>query len=730
MNASARSKISKGLTLNRKKQGKTKAKRAGFRGGTLALVAALAGALGLAGMAASGNAAPPAGARSPESRFLDTAAGDDWPGPGRTYGEQHFSPLTQVNAGNVSRLGLAWSLDLDVGNSVTQPIAVNGVLYFVTGTGILQAVDAVRGRRLWSYDARVWERDTDKMRSAWGARGVSWWNGTVYFGTMDGRLIAVDAATGKQRWAAETTQPGDGRFITGAPRVFDGKVLIGHGGADWAAVRGYVTCYDAATGRQLWRFHTVPGNPADGHESEAMTMAAATWAGEWWKHGGGGTVWNAMSYDSETRTVFIGTGNGAPWNHKVRSAGKGDNLFLSSVVALDADSGAYKWHYQTNPGENWDYNAAMDMQLADLVIDGMPRKVLMTAPKNGFFYVIDRLSGKLISATPFARVTWASGIDLKTGRPIDVPGNRFENGRFSMAPGPVGAHSWLPMAYSPQSRLVFIPAIEMEMILYDAFSRPEEWRRPPFLANNGAVGVDMDESKPKGSSSLVAIDPVARKIVWRVQTPTSVGGGVLATAGGLVFQGTVDSRFSAYAAGTGKLLWSFDAGAPVIAPPIAYTVNGRQYVTVLSGSGGSLVLVGDAFKDHPVGYREQARRVLTFAIGGRARLPRAVRYVLEPVSDPGFAAKPEAERRGFALYAQTCIMCHGRDVSALGGAAPDLRASPAIVSDEAFLSIVRDGTLRQQGMPPFRDLSDSMIEDIRQYVRMKAREADRSRAKG
>jgi len=688
-----------------------------------ALVAGLCLALLTTGSSAAGPTDPAAG-------FRDASTGHDWPGPGRTYGEQHYSPLAQVNARNIAQLGLAWSLDLDVGNTVTQPIAVNGVLYFVTGTGILHAVDALRGRELWRYDARVWEHETDKMRSAWGTRGVAWWNGAVYFGTMDGRLIAVDAASGKLRWSVETTRHGDGRFITGAPRVFDGKVLIGHGGADWAAIRGYVTCYDAANGKQLWRFYTVPGNPADGFESDAMKMAATTWHGEWWKQGGGGTAWNAMSYDPETRTVFIGTGNGAPWNHKVRSAGQGDNLFLSSIVALDADTGAYKWHYQTNPGESWDFNAAMDMELADLTIAGTPRKVLMTAPKNGFFYVIDRLSGKLISATPFAHITWASGIDTTTGRPIEVPGSRFEKGPFAMAPGPTGAHSWLPMAYSPQSRLTYIPMMDMEYVMYDAFAKPEEWKRPPFFANNGAVGVDIDNTKPKGSSALIAIDPVGQRIVWRMPTPASVSGGVLATAGGLVFQGTVDSKFSAYEAATGKAVWSFDAGAPVLAPPISYTVNGRQYVTVLSGSGGSLVLIGDAFKDHPIGYREQARRVLTFAIGGRARLPRAVPYVMRPVNDPDYSANPEAEQRGFAYYAQTCIMCHGRDVSALGGAAPDLRASPAILSADAFHAIAREGALKQQGMPPFRDLTDAQVEDIRQYVRMKAHEAGASRPKG
>lgn len=659
--------------------------------------------------------------------YVDSGPGHDWPGPGRTYGEQHYSPLAEITAPTVPQLGLAWSLDLPVGNSVTQPIAVAGKLYFVLGTGILHAVDAATGKQLWRYDARVWEHETDKMRTAWGTRGVSWWNGTLFFGTMDGRLIAVDAATGREKWAVQTTERGDGRYITGAPRVFGGKVLIGHGGADTAPVRGYVTAFDTATGKQLWRFYTVPGNPANGFESDAMKMAAETWHGEWWKHGGGGTAWNAMSYDPETRTVFIGTGNGAPWNHKVRSEGKGDNLFLSSIVALDAQSGAYKWHYQTNPGESWDYNAAMDIQLADLTIDGKQRKVLLTAPKNGFFYVIDRTNGKLISAQPFAKVTWASGIDMKTGRPIDVPNNRFEKGPFLMAPGPIGAHSWLPMAFSPASGLAYVPAIEMEMILSDAFAKPGEWRRPPFRGANGAVGVEMDEKSGKGTSSLVAIDPVTQKQVWRVPTPTSVSGGVLATAGGLVFQGTMDNRFSAYDDRTGRRVWSFDAKAPVMAPPIAYTVGGRQYISVLTGSGGSLALVGDAFKHRPIGYREQARRVLTFRIGGKAALPPETPFVFEPIADAGYVSQPEAEQRGYATYAQTCIMCHGRDASGLGGVAPDLRASAVIASAEAFNAIVNDGALKEQGMPPFHDLSPAMIEEVRQYVRHRAQIARRAR---
>jgi quinohemoprotein ethanol dehydrogenase len=690
-----------------------------FGPSTLGIAAVLAA--GLASSAILGSGTPTAA----HDNYLDDSAGPDWPGPGRTFGEQHYSPIAEINKQTLPQLGLEWSYDLPIGNSVTQPIAVDGKLYIVTGTGILHALDARKGRLLWTYDARVWEQETEKMKTAWGTRGVAWWNGTVLFGTMDGRLIAVDSETGKEKWSVQTTERGDGRYITGAPRVFEGKVIIGHGGADTAAMRGYVTVYDIATGKRLWRFYTVPGNPADGFENEAMRMAARTWYGEWWKHGGGGTVWNAMSYDPETRTVFIGTGNGAPWSHKIRSQGKGDNLFLSSIVALDAQTGRYKWHYQTNPGESWDYNAAMDIQLAELTIEGRRRKVLLTAPKNGFFYVIDRTDGKLISAEPFAKVTWASRIDLKTGRPVDVPNNRFEAGRFLMAPGPIGAHSWLPMAFSPASGLVYVPAIEMEMVMFDAFRTPSEWQRAPFRSVNGGVATEMDAKTGKGTSSLVAIDPVTQRKVWRVPTPTSVSGGVLATAGGLVFQGTMDNRFSAYDDRSGKLLWSFDTKAPTMAPPIAYKVGNRQFVTVLTGSGGSLALVGDAFKDRPIGYREQARRVLTFSIGGTARLPPQTPYVFEPVADAEYVSRPAVEARGYGAYSQTCIMCHGRDASGLGGVAPDLRASPAILSPEAFTAIVKHGALKQQGMPPFDDLGDELIEDIRQYVRHRAQIARR-----
>ncbi|RYG96226.1 MAG: PQQ-dependent dehydrogenase, methanol/ethanol family, partial [Alphaproteobacteria bacterium] len=389
--------------------------------------------------------------------------------------------------------------------------------------------------------------------------------------------------TGKEVWSAMTVGKDDYRFISGPPRVFDGKVIIGHGGADAANTRGYVTAYDADTGKQLWRFFTVPGNPAVDTD-ETTVMAAKTWKGEWWKYGGGGTVFNTFTYDRDTDTVLLGTGNGAPWNHKVRSEGEGDNLFLCSVVALDAKTGKYKWHYQYNPGETWDYNAAMDMQLVDLMIDGQPRKVMMQAPKNGFFYVIDRTNGKLISAEKIAHATWASHIDIKTGRPVEIPQARFPADEpFSLFPGPMGAHTWLPSAFSPKTGLIYLPVSESGL-RYDSKGFKPGWQRPPDNSLNGAYNFDYDydftkdKGAPAASSVLLAWNPVTQRGVWRVPTSGIWNGGILATGGGLVFQGQTNGKFTGYDAATGKVLWSYDAQAAVLGPPITYRVKGVQYV--------------------------------------------------------------------------------------------------------------------------------------------------------
>ncbi len=658
------------------------------------------------------------------ARLRDGGTGDDWAGPGGTYGEQHFSPLTQINAATASQLGLAWSIDLPPGHTVSAPIEVAGTLYFVTGLGVVRAADARTGKLMWQYDPESWRTAAHKMRLAWGSRGLAWWNGKLFTGTMDGRLIAVDARTGKLAWEAMTVSPEDMGYITGAPRAFDGKVIVGFGGADFGATRGYVSTYDADTGKLLWRWYTVPGDPAKGFENKAMAMAAKTWTGEWWKLGGGGTAWNAFSYDPDTNSVLVGVGNGTPWNHKARSPGGGDNLFLASIVALDGDTGRYKWHYQVNPGESWDFGATMDMAFADLLIAGRVRKVMMTMPKNGFFYVIDRTNGRLISAEPVVKVNWASKIDLRTGRPVENPAARYENGTtFTMWPSGNGGHNWYPMAYSSRTRLAYIPVMERAMSWADYGLKDDEWKKvmPPGTVQAATANTlpDMPDEPLSKTGRLDAWNPVTQKRVWSQTTPGPEGGSVMATAGNLVFQGQLDGKFNAYAADTGKLVWSFQTHAPVLAPPISYAVDGRQYVTVLTGISGHTSLTGADLQRFAIDYRTMPRRVLTFALGGKAGLPPRETPVMTPPDDPDYRTDEAAATRALMPYGQNCMTCHGFDAVA-GGSGPDLRMSGIPLSAEAFREVVKSGALVQNGMPKFGELSDQTIEDIRQYIRARA----------
>ena len=651
-------------------------------------------------------------------------SGDEWPGYGRTDGQQHYSPLAQISAKSVRRLGLAWSLDLPFGNTATEPVAVNGVLYFATGLSVVRAVDAVSGRQLWQYDPGVGARAGANLRAAWGVRGLGFWHGKVFVGTADGRLIAISAATGQPVWTRQTYDPADPATISAAPRIFGGRVIIGFGGTT-GVMRGYVTAYDAETGKQLWRFFTVPGDPARGFESPAMAMAAKTWAGEWWKSGGGGTVWNSMAWDAATDTVFIGTGSPYPWNREKRSLGKGDNLFVSSIVALDGRSGAYKWHYQINPGDTWDFDATMDIELADVMIGGVARKVLIQAPKNGFFYVLDRVTGKLISAEPYARVTWASRIDPRSGRPIEAAGARFPEGSSArIAPGTVGAHNWMPMAYSPKTGLAYIPAIDFE----DEFRElPGPWQPPTDRSYSGGQTMALGPAAGmrKGTGSLLAWSVARQKAVWRISYPTFINGGVLATGGGLVFQGTVDGLMKAYAAGTGKLLWQFDAGAPLLAAPITYRVGGRQYVSVLTGTGMGIVawagsMVGSDLARYDIDPATQARRVLTFALDAHGTLP-ARRAPPPPPDDPGFTPDPARVAAGMMSYLVNCATCHG-DMAIGINTGPDLRRSGVPMDRAAFDSVVRGGALEAAGMPKFSEYDDQRLEDVRHYLRARAKD--------
>lgn len=648
--------------------------------------------------------------------------GTNWPEYGRLFDEQRYSPLDQINRTNVKRLGLVWSLDLpDVWNVSSAPVEVDGVIYLAVGFSVVKAVDAATGKLLWSYDPHC---APAKMRLAWGIRGLAFWKGRLYVGVQDGRLLALDAKSGQLLWQTQTTEPGDHRYITGAPRVFEThsgpKVLIGHGGGDYPHVRGYVSAYDADDGHLDWRFYTVPGNPADGFENPALAMAAKTWTGEWWKYGGGAAAWNALTYDPAFNRVYIGTDNGLPWNRKLRSPGGGDNLFVSSIIALDADTGRYVWHYQTTPGETWDYSSAMDMVLIDAPLDGQPRKLLLQAPKNGFFYVIDRATGKLLSAEKFTKVTWADHVDLKTGRPVEYPGVRYEHGEALIWPGAGGGHNWQPMAYSPATGLAYVPVQVLPGYYDDRGYTPATWS----MDRDGPLGIHAffdDIPKNAGHSSLLAWDPLKQRKVWEVPTPGISDGGLMATAGGLVFQGQIDGKFLAHDAATGETLWTYDLGVGTQAPPITYQVDGKQYVSILAGWAGGPMLMGSASAQFGWVGRGHPRRLLTFALDGDARLPPTPPPALpQPLDDPVFKVDPALAARGQRIYAQYCTICHGVAVVA-GGYAPDLRASGVPLDHAAFAAIVRDGGLLARGMPPFPEFSDQDLSALQHYIRERAR---------
>jgi quinohemoprotein ethanol dehydrogenase len=476
------------------------------------------------------------------------------------------------------------------------------------------------------------------------------------------------------------------------------------------------------TGERAWRFYTIPDFSAP-PENETMRMARETWPGAQAGISGGGSAWNAFSYDPELDLVYIGVGNGFPYNQAVRDPQGGDNLFLASIVAVRADTGEYVWHYQASPGEQWDHVNVMDMTLATLRINGRERRVLMQAPKNGFFYVIDRETGEFISAEAYAdNVTWAERIDQETGRPVENPAARYHGrpGMFELWPAFRGAHSWLPQSYSPRTRLVYIPVIESATLVGDEGIDLNN----PAVRSTMAANMDPNPELPQGRHSfLKAWDPVSQRERWRVELPGDWPGGTMATGGDLVFQGRIDGRFIAYNARNGRELWTFETQAPVIAPPISYSVDGRQYVTVITGNGAT---GGGIMADGLQGYRTDyrlPRRVLTFALEGQDSLP-----AFEPppplarLEDPSFHSNPAVEQQGAMVYAMNaCMVCHGTNAIA-GGAAPDLRGSSYILDGAAFRSVVRDGALLQAGMPNFPTMTPAQAETLRQYLRARSQQ--------
>ncbi|WP_370459184.1 PQQ-dependent dehydrogenase, methanol/ethanol family [Erythrobacter sp. SN021] len=667
-------------------------------------------------------------------------AGDDpanWITHGKTYSEQRYSPLDQINRETVGELGLAWSADMDTarGQEAT-PLVMDGKLYVTSAWSKVFAFDAATGAPLWSYDPQVPGETGVKVCCDVVNRGLAAWGEHLFLGTLDGRLVALDRETGDVIWEKVTVDQSQSYSITGAPRVIDGKVLIGNGGAEFG-VRGYIAAYDAEDGDELWRFYTVPGDEGE-DAPEYLKAAAKTWSGDVLGSesgiGGGGTVWDSMAYDPELDLLYFGVGNGSPWNRAYRSpgadgAGDGDNLYLSSIVAIRPDTGEYVWHYQTTPGETWDYTATQHIVLADMEIDGRTRQVLMQAPKNGFFYVLDRATGEFVSAEPYIPLNWATGMD-ENGRPIENPETRVDvTGQPALVmPGPLGGHNWHPMAYHPGENLVYIPAFEAAML----YAPQPDWK--PDRKRGFNIGFDMGagdlppdmgfrrEVQGTIKGKLLAWDPVNQKAKWTVEHPGPWNGGVLATGGGLVFQGNSGSEFSAYDSSTGNKLWSFAAQTGVVAPPITYTVNGEQYVAVLAGWGGAFALTADGTlidQMHPV---RNISRLLVFKIGGTAELPAEPALAAAPLDPPPSRASAATIELGREKYARYCSVCHAP--GAVGSTVlPDLRRSGALDNRQAWQQIVHEGALQGNGMASFEgSLTPEEIEAIRAYVIKRANE--------
>jgi PQQ-dependent dehydrogenase (methanol/ethanol family) len=662
--------------------------------------------------------AAPKPAQVDTSRLLNA---DNEPGQwltvGRTYDEQRYSPLARINPGNVSQLGLAWHYDLDTNRGQeASPIVIDGTLFVTSAWSKLFAFNAKTGKLLWKYDPQVSGAIGIKGCCDVVNRGVAAWKGRIYLGAYDGRLIALDAKTGKVAWSVQTTDPAKAYTITGAPRIANGKVIIGNAGAE-IGVRGYISAYDAADGRLLWRFHTIPGDPSLPYENEQLRAAAATWTGDlYWKLGGA-TVWDGIVFEPKTNLVYFGTANGTPWVAEARSPQGGDNLFANSIVAVDADTGRYAWHYQVTPAETWDYDATSPLMLADLNIDGVLRRALLQVSKNGFFYALDATTGALLRAKNYTAVSWATGIDMRTGRPIEVPEARFgKTGKAVVVqPGGQGAHSWHPMAFSRRTGLLYTPVVETSQ----GFAPDPNYRPREGAANAGTgrapanvyEGVHADV--PRTSRAfLIAWDPVATREVWRSDLRGTIASGALATAGGLVFQGAQRGEFSAYRDSDGMKLWSTDPQTGVVAAPVSYLVDGEQYIAVLAGYGT---------RDY---YAGNNSRLLVYRLGGKSKLPPLApppppRQLNPP---PQFGSAEQIER-GARVYNENCTMCHD---TAYGnrGLFPDLRYSPMINSADAFRSVVIDGVLTPRGMVSFRErFGADEAEAVRAYITQRAHQA-------
>jgi PQQ-dependent dehydrogenase (methanol/ethanol family) len=641
-----------------------------------------------------------------------------WMTYGGTYSEQRFSGLKKLDAGNVEKLGLQWFADYETNqNQHGSPLYVDGVLYVSTARNVVHAFDAKTGKQLWKYNPMI---QGERLRYNLGLvnRGVAAWQGKIIMGTLDARLVAIDAKTGKQAWSVDTVPASLGLgdmanhySITMAPRVAKGKVFIGGSGGEFG-VRGWIAAYDAATGKELWRFWTVPGDPAKGFESKALEAAAKTWNGEWWKvAGGGGTVWDAAVYDPVTDLLYFGTGNPTPWNSRARDSKVADNLYAASIVAVRPDTGEYVWHYQETPGDSWDYDAVSPMMTMDLKLGGEKKHVLVQPSKNGFVYVLEAATGKLLSADAFTEVNWATGVDLATGRPIEVPGSRYEKEPWNVSPGAPGGHTWHPNAYSPDTGLLYIPTWENYGTMADL--PPRATPAPGGFSLGVAFGVRVDPKtlKPYARQAdigrLKAWDPVARKVVWESEPGQRATSGVLATAGNLVFMGNSGGKkLDAYNAATGAKLWSFDAKTAVFAAPITYELNGVQYV---AASVGGAAQGGYFAPTHA--------RMLVFALGGKAVLPEPAPYTPPSLDPPPSTASAEVIAQGGELYTQHCSVCHGANGMQARTSFPNLTVSALLHVQDAFDNVVLRGARADKGMGAFaKEMKADDAVAVREYL--------------
>ena len=641
----------------------------------------------------------------------------EWRVLGNGDDQHYYSPLTQITDRNVSNLGLSWyanipSQDGLVGNA----LVADGVVYQSGALSRVFANDIRTGKLLWRYEPTL-NLKGSSLAAYWSARynrGLAIWEDKVIVATGDCRLLAITRSTGKLAWEAVSCDRTQLIGITGAPRVGGGKVFIGNNCIDSGVGRGYVDAFDARTGAHAWRFYTVPGPPsAQGYENAALAMAAKTWgSGEWWKKSTGcGSAWDAITYDPKTNLVIFGTDGPSPFNPAQRSPDAGDELFTNSIVAVNADTGAYVWHYKTTPHDGWNFDATMHVMVADLPVQGRTRHVVMTAPKNGFFYVLDAGTGRFLSANNFVPTNWASRIDAKTGRPVTLPDARYwehADGTAVASPGPNGAHNWMAMAFNPRTGLVYIPAMIFPT-------------KMAFDAKAAVGGVSMDDfyglrGDPKFPvfGELVAWDPLTQRARWRAKHTLPLNGGVMSTAGNLVFQGTADGYFEAYAADSGKKLWSLNVGESIMGAPTSVEIDGEQIILVPVGNSASVVLATYFAKLASTPRTRGPSRLLAFKLGGRAVLPPTPAILIK---EPPRARQPAAmAKRGAVLFEEKfCVDCHGLGAESASGSIPDLRNASAQTHD-TFAAIVLGGARADKGMPRFADLTVDELEAIHAYL--------------